>query len=136
MLNRIVLFLLIWLSSAFSLAGTQNHVEVKGIVFNVCDDYSLVVSIDHRAEIVVLSGIAFAKDDGQDNQGVRNFIRALVLNKAIRIQPLGRDPWGHLLGRIYFDDICLNDALIRAGLAKASLPQDIQKSPDTEMAKH
>ncbi len=118
MLKRIVVLLVVCFFPTVSPAGVQNHAEIKGIVVNVSSDGLLIVSIDHRAEIVRLAGIAYPNEEGQADNGVRDFVRALVLNKTVRIERLGKDHWGNILGRIYFDQSCLNEALIQAGLAE------------------
>lgn len=118
MLKRIVVLFLICFTATFTLAGVQKQTDVKGFVVNVTSDCLLVVSIDHEAEIVRLAGVAYANDQGKPNGGTRDFIRAMVLNKSVRIEELGEDQRGDILGRIYVDKNCLNEALIQAGLAK------------------
>ncbi len=117
MLNRIVVFLLISFLPGFSLAGVQNHADMKGFVVNVSRDGMLIVSIEHRAEIVRLAGIAYPDEDERGIDDIIDFVRAMVLNKTVRIERLGKDQWGNILGRIYLKTNCLNEALIHAGLA-------------------
>lgn len=118
MLNRIALLVLVFSSLTFSLAGAQNQKEVQGFVVNVASDCTLVVSVDHRAELVRLAGITFPNEGRQDNHAAKAFMRAMVLNKTVRIQSLGKDFQGYILGRIYCGNRCLNEALIRNGLAQ------------------
>jgi endonuclease YncB( thermonuclease family) len=118
MLNRIVLLALVLSSLTFSLAGAQNNKEVQGFVVNVAGDGTLVVSVDHRAELVRLAGITFPNEGGQDSHAARAFVSAMVLHKTVRIQSLGKDLQGYILGRIYCGNRCLNEALIQNGLAQ------------------
>lgn len=84
----------------------------------MASDGTLIVSIDHRAEIVRLAGISFPKDGGEGNHDAIALVRAMVLNKTVRIQSLGKDLKGYILGRIYCGDRCLNEVLIQNGLAQ------------------
>jgi endonuclease YncB( thermonuclease family) len=118
MLNRIIALLLICCLPTFSLAGVGHQTEVEGFVVNVSDDCRLIVSIDHQAEIVRLVGINYLTEDSPEIQDARDFIRSSVLDKTVRIELLGKDPRGNILGRIYINKRCLNDTLIQAGLAE------------------
>jgi hypothetical protein len=123
MLNRIAFLFLVCLMPAVALAGVQKRTEVKGFVVNVSDDCMLIVSIDHEAQVVRLAGIAYPQDQGQELQQVREFVRSMVISKKVLIECLGRDVSGNILGRIHIGAICLNDALIRTGLAQPKQPQ-------------
>lgn len=118
MLNRIVALLLVCLFPSFTLAGVNHRAYVKAFVVNVSDDCQLIVSIDHRAEIVQLAGIDYSNNGFRQMRDARDFVRSNVMNKNVRIELLGKDPRGNLFGRIYIDKFCLNEALIHAGLAK------------------
>lgn len=120
MLNRIALLVLVILSLTFTVAGAESIKEVQGFVVNVASDATLIVSIDHQAEIVRLAGITFPEDGGEDSHAAIALMRAKVLNKTVRIQSLGKDLKGYLLGRIYCGDSCLNEVLIQEGLAQSA----------------
>lgn len=120
MLKRILIIsFLLYFFPVLSHAGVQNCIEVKGFVVNVSSDGLLVVSIDHQAKIVRLAGVAYQIVNKIVDSDVRDFERKMVLNKKVRICCLGKDQLGNILGRVYFNDSCLNEALVQAGLAKA-----------------
>lgn len=75
-------------------------------------DCTLVVYIDHRAEIVRLDGISFPNEGGEGNHSAIVLVRAMVLDKTVRIQSFGKDLKGYILGRIYYGNSCLNEALV------------------------
>jgi endonuclease YncB( thermonuclease family) len=116
-LSRIAVVFLFWLVPAFAIAGIQMGTEVRGFVVDVSSDCMLIVSIDNEAEIVRLAGIAYPEDARRDLRDAVKFVSLRVLDKKVRIECLGRDPLGNILGRIYIDHSCLNDAVIQAGLA-------------------
>jgi hypothetical protein len=120
------LLFLVCFSLICSPAGAQTPARLKGFVVNVTRDCLLVVSIEHRAEIVTLAGVTYANSERQEHPEASDFIRSLVQNKVVEIQCLGRDQWGAVLGRIYLGDICLNEALVRAGLGKRIAPDRSQ----------
>jgi endonuclease YncB( thermonuclease family) len=122
MLNRIAFLFLVCLVPAVALAGVQKRTEVKGFVVNVSDDCMLIVSIDHEAQVVRLAGIAYPQDQGRHLQDAIEFVRSMVMSKKVLIESLGTDPSGNILGRIHIGAICLNDALIQAGLAQPKQP--------------
>lgn len=117
-LKRIAVLLLVCFAPTFALAGVGQKDRVKGFVVNVSDDCQLIVSIDHRAEIVRLAGIDFSNGNYREKLDARDFIRSRVMSKTVRIKIEGKDYRGNLLGRIYIKKICLNEALIQAGLAE------------------
>jgi endonuclease YncB( thermonuclease family) len=47
----------------------------------------------------------------------KEFTRQLVLNKKVAVLPIGIDRRGRIIAWVYIDDIDLNKALLRAGLA-------------------
>jgi endonuclease YncB( thermonuclease family) len=119
-LNRIAFLLLICFSPALALAGVDQEAGVKGFVVNVSNDCQLIVSIDHHAEIVRLAGIDFSDENPRDKQNARDFVRSRVMSKTVRIEPVGKDHRGNLIGRVYINKTCLNEALIREGLAESA----------------
>jgi endonuclease YncB( thermonuclease family) len=124
MLNRIVVFLMICFTATFAFAGTQHKSEVIGYVVYVTRDCLLVVSIDHEGEVVRLAGITYPEDQTQAQGDLREFIRARVENKNVRIERLGQDRRGNTLGRIYHDGQSLNDSLIQIGLVQPARPDN------------
>jgi endonuclease YncB( thermonuclease family) len=118
MLNRIVVLILICLMPIPSLAGVQKHIEVKGYVLNVTSDCLLIVSIDNEATTVQLAGVGYPDDDVYDFKDAREFVRTMAMSRTVRIERIGYRS-RVLLGRVYIDNVCLNDALIQAGLAQS-----------------
>jgi endonuclease YncB( thermonuclease family) len=117
MLNRIAILILIFFMPTASLAGVEEHTEMKGFVLNVSSDCLLIVSIDNEGTIVRLAGVAYLEDKDRDLKDAREFVSSMAMSKPVWIEYLGRDRSGILLGRVYIDNVCLNDALIQAGLA-------------------
>ena len=119
MLNRIVVLLLLCLMPTSSLAGVQERIEVNGYVLNLSSDCLLIVSIDNEAAIVRLAGVAYPEDDRRYFNEAREFVSSMAMSKTVHIEYLGRDRSGIKLGRVHIDNVCLNDALIQAGLAQS-----------------
>jgi endonuclease YncB( thermonuclease family) len=124
MLNRIAVLLLVFLAPILSPAGAHSQAELEGFVVNVTRDGLLIVSINQVAEIVRLAGIDYPQEDEPDPENMINFSRSSVMNKTVRIQRIGTDSRGNILGRVYIENRCLNDDLIHAGLVQPVRQQE------------
>jgi endonuclease YncB( thermonuclease family) len=117
-IGRIAVLLLVCFASTFALAGVGQIAGLRGFVVNVSDDCRLIVSIDHEAEIIRLAGIDLVDGHFRKKTDARDFVRSRVMAKTVEIELVGKDSRGNLLGKVYIDNSCLNEALIRAGLAR------------------
>ena len=72
---------------------------------------------------VRLNGIDTAElksiDPNSKSQAItaRDFVSDTILNKVVKLQCEGTDKYGRILGRIFIDDVCINDILISKKLA-------------------
>lgn len=96
--------------------GIQKQHYLDGMVVNVSNDCLLIVSIDHKAEIVRLADIVYPDQDERALQAIVEFTRSMVMDKKIRIHNLGRNARGNILGRVFIDERCLNRELLMTGL--------------------
>jgi len=115
--TTVVLLLLILLPVAAG-ADTQQDPMLSGYVLNVTYDGALVVKVDIRADVYLLYGVRFPKQQDDHWMEARRLCSKMVMNKSVTIEPMGSDRWGQKLARIYIDGSCLNDELLSKGLAK------------------
>jgi len=117
-LRTIVVLLLLILLPVADGADTQQDPMLSGYVLNVTYDGALVVKVDIRADVYLLYGVRFPKQQDDHWMEARRLCSKMVMNKSVTIEPMGSDRWGQKLARIYIDGSCLNDELLSKGLAK------------------
>jgi micrococcal nuclease len=118
-LRSTVVLLILILIPFTAAADTEQDSMVSGVVLNVAYDGSVVVKVDHNAEVFLLFGVQFPEPQDSIWQDARRLCRKMVMNKSVTIEPMGYDRWGRKLGRIYVGDLCLNDELLEKGYAEA-----------------
>jgi endonuclease YncB( thermonuclease family) len=101
-----VLFLMVALSSPATASDL-----LKARVVNVMTGDTLIVSIDHRAEVVNLYGV---ECPGRGEAGwvkARDYTEQMVLYKQVLVEPVGAKGAGTIQAKVYVGDLCINDAL-------------------------
>jgi len=89
--------------------------EWDAIVVNVVDGDTLVVSEDGLAKIVRLYGIDCPEQGQPFGSRARDFTRHMVSGKRIRVFPI--DASRYIESKVYVQDKCLNEELLKAGYA-------------------
>lgn len=107
-----VLLLLVALSSSATASD-----PLKARVVNVLSGDTLIVSIDHQAEIVQLYGVDCPERDDAGWLKARDYIRQMVLHKQIVLETVGPQRAGTIQAKVYVGDTCINDALADVVLA-------------------
>lgn len=111
MMKKIVLYTIL-LMGLFPLSAPAEW-EVK--VVDVFDGDTLIVSLDGRAEIIRLFGVDTPEKGQPFGLEARGFTSDLVSGRVIRVEPIEKSRYEMV--KVYFEDKCLNEELLRAGYA-------------------
>jgi hypothetical protein len=84
---------------------------VKGRVVNVMTGDILIVSVDHRAEVVHLYGVECPERGEAGWLKARNYTEQMVLYKQIVLEPVGAQRAGTIQAKVYVGELCINEAL-------------------------
>ena len=87
--------------------------EVK--VVDVFDGDTLIVSLGGRAEIIKLFGVDAPEKEQAFGLEARSFTSDLVSGKVIRVEPVEKSRYEMV--KVYVEDKCLNEELLKAGFA-------------------
>jgi hypothetical protein len=101
-----VLLLMVALSSPATASDLLN-----ARVVNVMTGDILIVSIDHRAEVVHLYGVACPERGEAGWLKARDYTEQLVLYKQIVLEPVGAQRAGTIQAKVYVGELCINDAV-------------------------
>ena len=101
-----VLFLMVALSGT---ATASDPLQVRVVNVLSCD--MLVVSVDNRAEIVHLYGVASPERDQLGWFKARDYTRQMVLHKLVEMESIDSKQTGTIQAKVYVGDTCINDAL-------------------------
>ncbi len=86
-------------------------------VVDVIEGDTITIHLDGSPVEIRLAAIDCPEMDQPWGEQAKQFTANLVLNKKISIWPIGVDRWGRVIAWVYIEDIDLNKALLRAGLA-------------------
>lgn len=87
-------------------------------VIGVADGDSIVILTQDNEQIKIrLEGIDCPEPDQDFGQKARQATVALCFNKKVRIEKSGVDRYGRTLAYVYVDDLCVNNELLKQGLA-------------------
>jgi len=87
-------------------------------VIGVTDGDSIVILTREKKQIKIrLEGIDCPELSQDFGQKARQSICDLCFNKNVRIEKSGEDRYGRTLAFVYVGDICLNEELLKQGLA-------------------
>jgi endonuclease YncB( thermonuclease family) len=84
---------------------------LKARVVNVLSGDTLIVSIDHQAEIVQLYGVECPERGEAGWLKARDYTEQLVLYKQIVLEPVGAQRAGTIQAKVYVGELCINDAV-------------------------
>jgi endonuclease YncB( thermonuclease family) len=87
-------------------------------VIGVADGDSIVILTQDNQQIKIrLEGIDCPEPDQDFGQKARQATVALCFNKKVRIEKSGVDRYGRTLAFVYVGDLCVNNELLKQGLA-------------------
>jgi len=115
MLKRMIVVFFLCTLPLLAWGDGKKYPEVEGRVLNVASGCLLVMSIEHEAVIVRLAGIDCLKEEDPHLKEVKAFMRSIVMNQVVRVECMGKGRAGRIIGRLYVEDRCLNDALVVPG---------------------
>ena len=95
-------------------AGAETY---KGKVVRVADGDTITVLRDKRPQKIRLHGIDTPEKAQAFGQQAKKFTTALVAGKVVRVKVMATDRYGRTVGVVHLGAKCLNEALLRAGLA-------------------
>lgn len=115
MLKKIIFFLLlVFLSPAFCFGWQARVTEI------ISGD---TIKVLHNEELKIISlyGIECPVGKQPYSKEAAEFITELIMGQLIEVDPILSSSQGGVIGILYFKDQCLNEELIKAGLAWVSL---------------
>jgi endonuclease YncB( thermonuclease family) len=89
----------------------------EGKVVRIVDGDTIDVLKDGKQVKIRLVAIDCPEKDQPWGKGAKQFISLLVLNKTVAVQPVDEDRYGLIVAWVFFEEINLSKALLRAGLA-------------------
>ena len=84
-------------------------------IIDVFDGDTLIVSFGGRAEIIRLFGVDSPEKEQPFGLEARSFTSDLVSGKVVRVEPIEKGRYEMV--KVYVDDKCLNEELLKAGYA-------------------
>lgn len=106
------------LSALLLLLGYCANAQLKGKVVSVSDGDTFTLLTEKKEQIRIrLYGID-CPEKGQDFGTVaKNFTSELVFGRFVEVEQKDVDRYGRTVGIVYVDGKCLNEELLKAGLA-------------------
>ena len=95
-------------------AGADSY---SGKVVRVADGDTITVLRDGKPQKIRLQGIDTPEKAQAYGQKAKKFTLALVAGKVVRVKVVTIDRYGRTVGVVHVGSKCLNEALLRAGLA-------------------
>jgi endonuclease YncB( thermonuclease family) len=110
---------------ALSLPSWSQHTTWTGKVVGVSDGDTITVMHNGKAEKIRLYGIDCPEKRQAFGKRAKQFTSKMVFGRIVEARPVTTDRYGRTIAWIYVDGECLNEELLKAGLAwlynKASL---------------
>lgn len=102
----------------FLLPLWQSLETISGKVVGVSDGDTIVVLLSDNRELRVrLEGIDCPEKKQDFGEKAKQATATLCWNKEVKIIKSGTDKYGRTLGFVYVDDMCVNEELLKMGLA-------------------
>ena len=114
-IRRLILTLVFIL--ALSLPSWSQHTIWNGKVVGVSDGDTITVMHDGMAEKIRLYGIDCPEKGQAFGKRAKQFTSKMVFGKVVEARPITTDRYGRTIAWIYFDGTCLNEELLKVGLA-------------------
>ena len=100
-----------------SLPSWSQHTTWIGKVVGVSDGDTITVMHDGIAEKIRLYGIDCPEKRQAFGKRAKKFTSSMVFGRIVEAKPITTDRYGRTIAWIYFDGACLNEELLKAGLA-------------------
>jgi len=116
--ERNVFLILVLSMAVFSLAWAE-EVAWQAEIVRVSDGDTIVVSRHgyDSSEKIRLYGVDCPEKKQVFGEKAKQFVSTMVLGKTVDVRPIRKDFFGRTIAWIYVDGACLNEELLRAGLA-------------------
>ncbi len=89
-----------------------------GKVVRVIDGDTIVVLTSKKEEVKIrLEGIDCPESNKDYGAKAKKYTSDLCFGKQVKVVESGKDRYGRTLGFVYVDDVCVNEELLKAGLA-------------------
>jgi micrococcal nuclease len=90
---------------------------IIGKVVKVADGDTITVLEDRAQHRIRLYGIDAPERRQDFSNRAKQFVSDLVFGKQVRIVKQDIDRYGRIVGIVYVDDVCVNEKLVKNGLA-------------------
>lgn len=96
----------------------QDLETITGKVVGVSDGDTIVLLLSNNTEIKVrLEGIDCPEKKQDFGERAKQATASMCWSKDVRIMKSGEDKYGRTLGFVYVGDVCVNEELLKLGLA-------------------
>jgi len=114
MLKRHLSFIILAILVSVSIAQAKT---ITGKVVGVADGDTITVLQDRTQYKIRLYGID-TPERGQDfGNKAKQFISGMVFGKQVKVIQKDKDRYGRVVGMVYVGNTCVNQEIVRAGLA-------------------
>ena len=110
-------FILVSLDTGEREQQPDPHQRLHGKVTRVADGDTITLWADGKKTKVRLQGIDCPEQDQLFGKQASHFLRDLILNREVEVQPLGQDSYGRVLGEVFYSGKNLNKELLKQGYA-------------------
>ena len=119
MKNKFILVLLHFFLSSFFIFG-----QYEGRVVGITDGDTFTILVNDSSIKIRLHGIDSPEKRQVFGIEAKKGLSNLIFNKQITVQANGHDRYGRLIGIAFLDSICVNEFMLRNGLAWHYLKYD------------
>lgn len=109
MLNHLLLVLFLLTVNVFD--------TFQGKVIRIIDGDTIVVLIDYKQVKIRLEGIDCPESNPDFGNAAKKATSSLCFAKEVTVVSTGIDRYGRILGKVYFENTCINEELLKMGLA-------------------
>lgn len=100
------------------LTGFNQDKDFNGKVIRIVDGDTIVVLNEKKLQIKIrLEGIDCPESNQDFGTRAKQMTSELCFEKQVRVMQSGTDWYGRVLAYVYVDNLCLNEELIRQGMA-------------------
>ena len=114
-MNRSFYLLAVILS--FLIPSSIFAVDITGKVVGIADGDTITVLQNKQQIRIRLAGIDTPEKRQDFGSRAKKFTSDQVFKKQVRVEKMGTDRYGRIIGMIFYEGSCLNEDLVRAGYA-------------------
>lgn len=102
----------------FFFVSTGTAREITGKCVKVLDGDTIhIVNFTGQRTSIRLYGIDCPELDQIRGQAAKQYVTNVVARKKVTFKKMGKDSYNRLVGLVYVNDLCLNEALLKDGFA-------------------